>query len=157
MSEPHARPAKPPLRYFPPVNQWTPQTGMGTVDMRFTDRKYEKGQETRPPNFYAKGSTPMRAKSSYPRAHDCSKFPEYKEDPWDDKIKAERARTAKERALIERPFKPAGNKPGPAFQARFTARPHLIHAQRTMLEPPRCAIGRTLWLRLLCPAEGARQ
>jgi hypothetical protein len=42
------------------------------------------------------------------------------------------------------------------FQARFTARPHIIHAQRTMLEPPRCAIGRTLCLRPLCPAEGAR-
>ena len=94
---------------------------MGTEEMRFTDRQYLKGAETRPPNFRVKGSGPMLSRSSYPRAHDCSPFPEYKEDPWDDKKKAARAKAAAERALIPVPFKPGGNKPGPAFLPRYTS------------------------------------
>ena len=116
-----ARPTKEPFRYRPPVNQWSPQTGMGAPEMRFTDRKYLKGAEDRPPTFKVKGSSPNRKASSYPRAHDCSKFPEYKEDPWDDKVKATRAKLAKERELIERPFKPSGTAPSAAFGRTYTS------------------------------------
>lgn len=118
---PLVRGGKEPYVYRPPVNQWSPQTGMGSQEMRFTDRKYEKGAETRPPTFRVKGSSPLPGKSSYPRAHDCSPFPEYKEDPWDDKIKASRAKAAAERELVTVPFKPGGVKPGPAFSAKYTS------------------------------------
>ena len=118
---PHARPVKEPESYRPPVNQWSPQTGMGSLEMRFTDRKYEKGQETKPPMFRVKGSSPNRKNSSYPRAHDCSKFPEYEPDPWDEKIKIARAKAAKERQLVEKPFKPAGHSPTAAFGRTYTS------------------------------------
>eukprot|EP00325_Prymnesiales_sp_UTEX-LB-985_P028343 CAMPEP_0174742842 /NCGR_PEP_ID=MMETSP1094-20130205/80063_1 /TAXON_ID=156173 /ORGANISM="Chrysochromulina brevifilum, Strain UTEX LB 985" /LENGTH=77 /DNA_ID=CAMNT_0015946953 /DNA_START=27 /DNA_END=257 /DNA_ORIENTATION=+ len=47
----------PPYAYRPPVGQWSPQSGIGMPEMRFTDRKYLKGQEDRPPIFVAKGSS----------------------------------------------------------------------------------------------------
>ena len=112
---------KPVDNYRPPPGQWTGQTGMGSEEVRFTERKYLKGAETRPPTFRVKGSGPMLTKSSYPRMHDCSAFPQYKEDPWDDKKKAARAKAAAERALVSVPFKPGGSKPGPAFLPRFTS------------------------------------
>ena len=118
---PQARPAKEPLVYRPPVNQWSPQTGMGSPEYRFTERKYEKGQETRPPVFRVKGSSPQKKGSSYPRAHDCTKFPEWQSDPMELKMKYDREKAQKDRALIERPFKPAGNKPSTAFGHLYTS------------------------------------
>jgi hypothetical protein len=115
------RNAKEPVNYRPPVNQWTPQSGMGSFETRFTDRKYEKGSETKPPMFRVKGSSPNRKSSSYPPGHDCSKFPEYKEDPWDEKVKKARAKALKERQLIERPFKPAGQGATPAFGRMYSS------------------------------------
>jgi hypothetical protein len=56
-----------------------------------------------------------------PRANDCTKFPEYEDDPWDDKVKAARAKAAASRALISAPFKPAGTAPTAAFGRRFTS------------------------------------
>ena len=110
-----------PAHYRPPPGQWTPQTGMGSLEMRFTTRVY-KPDGSRPPDFRVKGSQPLRKGSSYPRAHDCTKFPEYSEDPWDEKIKANREKLKKERELITAPFKPAGNGgKEAAFKPRYTS------------------------------------
>jgi hypothetical protein len=69
---PFARPAKPPLHYRPPAGQWSPQTGMGTPEMRFVTRTYRKGEETRPPTFRVKGSSPLRRGTSYVRSSGLS-------------------------------------------------------------------------------------
>ena len=118
---PHALPHKPPLVYRPPVNQWSPQTGMGSPEMRFTERKYEKGSDVRPPVFRVKGSSPLKKGSSYPRAHDCTKYPGWEADPQELQLKYEREKAAKDRALIEKPFKPAGSGPTAAFGHRYTS------------------------------------
>lgn len=120
---------KEPLEYRPPVGQWSPQTGMGSQEHRFNDRTYIKGQEANPPNFRVKGSSPSRSGASYKVA--LNKFPTYREDPWDDKVKAARENTAQQRKLMydTKPFKPTrGDQdyrytkgPAPAFAPKYTS------------------------------------
>lgn len=95
----------PPYAYRPPVGQWSPQTGLGMPEARFTDRTFLKGQEGSPPIMKLGGSSPMRKGRSLRVT--MNKFPEYKEDPWDDKIKAEREENAEQRAKITTVFKPS--------------------------------------------------
>lgn len=82
---PMARPDKQPQLYRPPVGQFIPQSGVGTIENRFEYRTYHKGQEVRPPFMKLGGSSPMRERRSF--AKTFSAHPEYKPDPWDLKKK----------------------------------------------------------------------
>lgn len=95
-----------PLVYRPPVGQFIPQTGIGSEEKRFTDRTYLKGETAQAPNFKVKGSSPMRKGGSHKVT--LTKFPEYKEDPWDEKVKKMREDMAAQRAKMSdtKPFKP---------------------------------------------------
>lgn len=42
-----ARPDSQPYVYRPPVGEFVAQTGMGTVERRFTDRTYNKGEDAK--------------------------------------------------------------------------------------------------------------
>ena len=103
---PMARPNSSPLVFRPPIGEWSPQTGMGAPETRFTDRMYRKGEDSKAPVFRLKGSSPMRSGSSFVKTF--NRQPEYKEDPWDAKIATKRTRAAAERALMAdgKAFKP---------------------------------------------------
>ena len=103
---PSIRSASQPSFYRPPVGQWTPQTGLGTLENRFNDREYSKGLDARPPVFRVSGSSPRRKGNSFARTF--AKHPEYKEDPWDPKRAAERERNAneKKKVIASTAFKP---------------------------------------------------
>lgn len=119
---------KEPFEYRPPVGQWSPQNGLGSPETRFIDRKYEKGAtEGGPPLFrLTKGQD---VQGSFKKAF--TKFPEYKEDPWELKIAAARERAAAERGkrFSSLPFKPTTNDlayrtskaASPAFTPRYTS------------------------------------
>ena len=105
---------------------------MGSEEKRFTDRTYLKGETAQAPNFKVKGSSPNRGGKQLPK-YLCTltKFPEYKEDPWDEKVKKMREDTAAQRAKMSdsRPFKPTrgdcdyrySKHASPAFAAKYTS------------------------------------
>ena len=114
-----------PYAYRPPTGViLVKQSGMGGADTRF-DKPMTAGAAP----FRVGGSGPKRANRTTPSfAQTFAKFPDYKEDPWDDKIKAARARAAKYRAMqmADKVWKPTrrdfdyrttkGTKEGPAFK-----------------------------------------
>lgn len=98
--------------YRPPVGEWSPQSGLGSPETRFTGRTYLKGEEAKAPKFVVKGSTPKRSGETFKKTF--TTFPPYKEDPWDLKIQAARERAAALRAQTAKvgdgkPFKPTSN------------------------------------------------
>ena len=85
------------------TRRWSPQTGLGTVEKRFEDRKHSKNpDESNCPIF--KPSSGQDIRGTFRKTF--AKFPEYKDDPWEAKIAAARARAAEQRGKIQGRWRP---------------------------------------------------